>query len=343
MLDILDSLEKWRTEDRSILLATVTKTWGSAPRRAGSKMGIAIDGEIPDIIGSVSGGCVEGAVIDAADRVNRSGRPELLDFGVSDDDAWDVGLTCGGKISVFVESLDRDWLATVAPPVREDLPTTTVTILGGDAAGAKLTLDDAGSVLYRVGQWPEAIEIRAQDAARAATSPRQVELDGVPVMIDAHQPRPRLMIVGGVHVAMPLQDFARQLGFRVSIIDPRRAFATTERFPDVDTILHSYPQKALAQLGLDASTFLAVLTHDPKIDDPALIAGLQSAAPYVGVLSSHRTHEKRLARLRDAGLTEDQLARIRTPIGVDIGASNPEEIALCIMAEIIAVRNGVQT
>jgi xanthine dehydrogenase accessory factor len=140
---------------------------------------------------------------------------------------------------------------------------------------------------------------------------------------------------------MPLQVYARQLGFRVSIIDPRAAFASKERFPDVATILHSYPDKALTQLGLDGDTYLAVLTHDPKIDDPALITALATDVPYIGVLSSQRTHNRRTERLMQAGITEEQLKRIRTPIGIDIGAKTPEEIALCIMAEIIAVRNGV--
>jgi xanthine dehydrogenase accessory factor len=163
------------------------------------------------------------------------------------------------------------------------------------------------------------------------------------VMVDVHRPRPHLIIIGGVHIAMPLQGFARQVGFRVSIVDPRRAFATAERFPEVSAILHQYPDKALPELGLDEDTYLAVLTHDPKIDDPALITALPSSAPYIGVLSSSRTHEKRSARLAEKGITAELLSRVNTPIGIDIGAKTPEEIALCILAEIVAVRNGVRT
>ena len=162
------------------------------------------------------------------------------------------------------------------------------------------------------------------------------------VMIDIQAQRPHLILIGGVHVSIPLQEMARQLGFRVSIVDPRSAFASAERFPDVANILRSYPDKALPQLGLDSSAYLAVLTHDPKIDDKALITALPASIPYIGVLSSSRTHRQRVARLKQAGLSDDLIAQIRTPIGIDIGASTPEEIAVCILAEIIAVRNGVR-
>jgi xanthine dehydrogenase accessory factor len=161
-------------------------------------------------------------------------------------------------------------------------------------------------------------------------------------MVDIVNPRPHLIIVGGVHVAMPLQAMARMLGFRVSLIDPRQAFATKERFPDVDSISHEYPTKALAKLGLDKDSYLAVLTHDPKIDDQALISALPANIAYVGVLSSSRTHEKRTARLKEAGISDDLFEQIYTPIGIGLGGMNPEEIALGIMSEIIAVRNGVR-
>ena len=162
-------------------------------------------------------------------------------------------------------------------------------------------------------------------------------------MVDLQVERSHLILIGGVHVSIPLQAMATQVGFRVSIVDPRAAFASEERFPDVANILHSYPDKALPQLGLDRSTYLAVLTHDPKIDDKALITALPANIPYVGVLSSGRTHRQRVARLKEAGLSDELIAQIRTPIGIDIGASTPEEIAVCILAEIIAVRNGLRS
>ncbi|MBC7869862.1 MAG: XdhC family protein, partial [Chitinophagaceae bacterium] len=180
-----------------------------------------------------------------------------------------------------------------------------------------------------------------QNALQQNKSSRE-QLLGQDILIDVYQPRPRLVIVGGAHVAIALNTIAHLLGFRVMLIDPRRAFATAERFPDVEMISHSYPDKALAEMGITSETYIAILTHDPKIDDPALRAALPANAPYVGVLSSKRTHEQRIKRLTEAGISPELLARIRTPIGIEIGAKTPEEIALCIMAEIVAVRNGVR-
>ena len=162
------------------------------------------------------------------------------------------------------------------------------------------------------------------------------------VMVDIQASRPHLILIGGVHVSIPLQEMARQVGFRVSIIDPRSAFASEERFPNVANIMHTYPDRALPALGLDRNTYLAVLTHDPKIDDKALTTALPAKLPYIGVLSSRRTHEKRVARLKEAGISDELIQQIRTPIGIDIGSSTPEEIALSILAEIVAVRNGVR-
>ncbi len=340
MLDILESVENWLTENRNVALATVVQTWGSAPRGVGSKMAIT---DAMAMVGSVSGGCVETAVIEEALESLKTGKPRLLTFGVSDDTAWDVGLTCGGKISVFVEPLDKNWWPVAAKAVRENQIAATVTIIEGEDAGQKAVYAADGTVEYATQglstnqQTAFATVAQAQLQSGRATSAEQA------IMVDVHQPRPHLIIIGGVHVAMPLQLFAREVGFRVSVIDPRQVFATPERFPEVESILHSYPDKALPQLGLDKNTYIAVLTHDPKIDDKALITALPSAVPYVGVLSSQRTHKQRLERLAEAGLTQEQTNRIRTPVGLDIGAKTPEEIALCILAEIVAVRNGVLT
>jgi len=179
----------------------------------------------------------------------------------------------------------------------------------------------------------------AQDAIASGNSVR-TRIASFEVLIEVFNPRPRLVIIGGAHVAMALSVFAQQLGFRVVLIDPRKAFATPERFPDVEFIDHRYPDKVLSEIGINSETYIAVLTHDPKIDDPALRVALPSPAPYIGILSSKRTHEKRVERLTGAGLDSQLMTRIRTPIGLDIGAKSPEEVALCIMAEIIAVRNG---
>ncbi len=335
MLDILDSVTRWLQEGRQIALATVVQTWGAAPRGVGSKMAVTAD---MAVAGSVSGGCVEGAVVESALEGLEDGRPRLLTFGVSDDEAWDVGLTCGGSISVFVEPLDTAWWSLLAPQVQQHRPATTVTMLAGDTAGSKLLLGPDGAEAYRSGGFADPVAQALANLEDSESGHREIE--GHDVMLERHVPGPQLIIIGGVHVAMPLQAFARELGFRVTLIDPRRVFATRERFPEVDRILHDYPDVALQETGLDHNSYLAVLTHDPKIDDPALIAALQSPAPYVGVLSSPRTHRQRLARLHAAGLGKSQTDRIRTPIGLEIGSRTPEEIALSIMAEIVSVRSG---
>ena len=208
--------------------------------------------------------------------------------------------------------------------------------------GEKILLDGAGELLYRT-QGLADDDIAAMRAVAGASNKSGLTTMGeTRVMVDMQVERPHLIMVGGVHVAIPLQAMAAQVGYRVSIVDPRAAFASAERFPDVANILHTYPDKALPQLGLDRSTYLAVLTHDPKIDDKALITALPAGIPYIGVLSSGRTHKQRVARLKEAGISDELIAQIRTPIGIDIGAGTPEEIAVCILAEIIAVRNGVR-
>ena len=339
MLDILDTMNRWLAEERALALATVVKTWGSAPRREGAKMGVTRE---MTMIGSVSGGCVEGAVVEEAVAGLRDGRPRLLKFGVADDMAWEVGLTCGGSIEIFVEPLDSLWWDAVAELAESDRFGVTVTIMEGDLIGEKVLLDAAGDRLYQTGGLNNGA-VKAMRAVAAKSSKSGVRKMGeTRVMVDLQVERPHLILIGGVHVAIPLQAMAAQVGFRVSIVDPRSAFASRERFPSVANILHSYPDKALPELGLDRSTYLAVLTHDPKIDDKALITALPANIPYVGVLSSGRTHRQRAARLKEAGLSDELLAQIRTPIGIDIGASTPEEIAVCILAEIIAVRNGLR-
>jgi xanthine dehydrogenase accessory factor len=334
MLDILKTVNQWLAEGQRVALAIVAETWGSAPRQQGAKMAVT-----PDLamIGSVSAGCVEGAVIEEMQAALKSGNGKLLSFGVGDETAWEVGLTCGGNIKVYVEPLNVEWWRAACDLVTQDKRATTITVINGEKSGQKVLYDESGEIVFSTGDMALADMIDTYQKSGLSV------LGDYEVMVDVHRPRPHLIIIGGVHIAMPLQGFARQVGFRVSIVDPRRAFATAERFPEVSAILHQYPDKALPELGLDEDTYLAVLTHDPKIDDPALITALPSSAPYIGVLSSSRTHEKRSARLAEKGITAELLSRVNTPIGIDIGAKTPEEIALCILAEIVAVRNGVRT
>ena len=339
MRDILETVDRWLDEGRDVALATVAKTWGSAPRREGSKLAIAGD---LSMIGSVSGGCVEGAVVEEALAGLRDGKPRLLKFGVADDLAWEVGLTCGGSIEVYVEPLDGDCWRAMAGLARDDRYGASATVVAGERIGAKLLLDGQGEALHESANLPESMAADLSEIAVKATKSGIVERGERRIMVDCLESRPHLILVGGVHVSIPLAAMAREVGFRVSIVDPRSAFASEERFPHVENILHSYPDKALPELGLDGSSYLAVLTHDPKIDDKALLTALPAGIPYVGVLSSGRTHKQRVARLKDEGLSDDLIGRIHTPIGVEIGAGTPEEIAVCILAEVIAVRNGAR-
>ena len=340
MFDIMDTVDEWLQKGKNIALATVVETWGSSPRQAGAKMAVTDD---MAMIGSVSGGCVETAVVQEAIDSMKHHNPRLLHFGVSDDTAWNVGLACGGKMAVYVEPLDKVWWRAAADAARQNKATATVTLLEGETAGQKMLIDSTGSVAYASPALASEVSTAFVQAGRAGIERRKPEHTTVAemnILVDVHRPLPRLIIIGGAHVAMTLHNFARQLGFRVAVIDPRKVFATAERFPDVDCLLHTYPDKALVEIGLDADTYVAVLTHDPKIDDPALRVALPSPAPYVGVLSSKRSHQKRIERLTAQGVTAEDLARVRTPIGLEIGAKSPEEIALSIMAEIIAARNG---
>lgn len=338
MLDILDMMNQWIDDNRKIALATVVKTWGSAPRREGSKMGITSD---MAMIGSVSGGCVEGAVVEEGVGGLKDGKPRLLKFGVADDTAWEVGLTCGGSIEVYVEPLDQTWWEKTSKLAQSDEYSVTVTVLEGDSIGAKVLFDGQSNVLHQTDNVSDALLASMTEIAQSAKKTGMITLDETRVMVDIQASRPHLILIGGVHVSIPLQEMAQMVGFRVSIIDPRSAFASEERFPNVANIMHTYPDKALPELGLDRNTYLAVLTHDPKIDDKALTTALPANLPYITVLSSSRTHVKRVARLKKLGISDELIEQIRTPAGIDIGSTTPEEIALCILAEIVAVRNGV--
>jgi xanthine dehydrogenase accessory factor len=340
MFEILDTIEAWLQQGKTVALATVADTWGSSPRQVGARMGVTAD---MAMVGSVSGGCVESAVIQEAVDCLADGRPRLLHFGVSDETAWDVGLACGGKVSVYVEPLDTRWWKVAACAIRENRALATATILAGASAGQKVYVDGvSGEIRESPGLSAEHSKTLS-DAARSALEQRKTEhkrIGELDVLIEVLRPQPRLIMVGGGHVATALQSFARQLGFQVALVDPRQVFASHDRFPDIETILTSYPDKAFSQLGLDSETYIAILTHDPKIDDPALRRALPSDVAYIGILSSKRSHQQRVERLTNAGLDARLFERIHVPIGLDIGAKTPEEIALAIMAQIIAVRNG---
>ena len=336
MKDVLEKLDHWRNEDQQIAVTTVVETWGSAPRPVGSKMVTTLSG---GIAGSVSAGCVEGAVIEESEKVMKSNEPQLVEFGVADETAWEVGLACGGKIKVFVEpglSLDSIYHEMKTNLV-DGIPFVTITFLEGSpkSSNKKLLLGSDGK---QVGDLviPEDARIEVINQAKeflAIEKSGTITLtDGSPVFIESHPLPPKLIIIGAVHLSEPLITIANTIGFDTLLIDPREAFATEDRFPHVGELVQEWPQDALENISLDKSAYIAVLTHDPKLDDPALQIALKSGARYIGALGSRRTNEKRIERLRNAGLSEDQLSRLHAPIGVDLGGRSSSEIAVSIMA-----------
>ncbi len=304
----------WYEAGRGAVLATVVETWGSAPRRVGAQLVIAGDGEMQ---GSVSGGCVEGAVVlEAADALEK-GEARVLEYGVSDGDAFAVGLACGGTIRILVE------------PVGEVMPPALLEDLVADRAArvpVAYEVDLSGSTRRL---------IREGYADRFAMDRSGFEPD-TDVFIGIHNPPLRLAIVGAVHIAQALVPMARIAGYDPVIIDPRGAFGSEARFPG-ETILDDWPDEALATYGLDTRTALVLLTHDPKLDDPALHIALRSGAFYIGALGSKRTHAKRVERLTQAGFDAETIARIHGPVGLDIGASGPPEIAVSILAQMTQI------
>lgn len=310
----------WHREGRGAVLATVVQTWGSAPRPVGSQLVVSGSGQMT---GSVSGGCVEGAVVQEAAEALKDGRPRLLTFGVADDDAFAVGLACGGTIRVLVEPVG---------PSKGGLPEATL----ADLVAARAARQPVALLVH-----PELTERRLtagpgdekadEIAARMRSDRSGMEEDGW--FIGIHNPPLRMAIVGAVHIAQPLVAMARACGYDPTLIDPRGAFGSADRFPG-ETILDEWPDEAMALFAPDQRAAVVTLTHDPKLDDPALMAALQSDAFYVGCLGSTRTHAKRLERLRAAGVTESQIARLHAPVGLDIGAKSPAEIAVSIIAEI---------
>ncbi|SLN22799.1 putative xanthine dehydrogenase subunit A [Pseudoruegeria aquimaris] len=316
--DIPETALRWHREGRRAALATVVETWGSAPRPVGSQLAISGEGEIA---GSVSGGCVEGAVVIEALEALESGETLMLEYGVSDDEAFAVGLACGGRIRVMVEpvgaALPESLLADLVAARAARRPVACVV----DTQRWERRLADA-----------EDSELGEAIAARFRSDRSGFEEE---VFLAIHNPPLRMVVVGAVHIAQPLMVMARLAGYDAVLVDPRPAFGAESRFPG-ETILDDWPDAALNEHGLDARTAVVTLTHDPKLDDPAIRVALASDVFYLGCLGSTRTHAKRVARLTEAGFTEAQIARIHAPVGLDIGAKSPAEIAISIMAEITA-------
>jgi xanthine dehydrogenase accessory factor len=344
MQSIFDTVDRWATEKHRIAVATVVRTWGSSPQGVGARMAIRDSGEF---VGSVSGGCVEGAVIEEALKVIQSNRPSLLHFGVADETAWDVGLACGGEIDVYIEPVDDDRIG-VYHEMKVNFDRQRAFILAQvirgseNAIGQYLFLAEGYEPTSRMDQ-PLLDRVFDQAASlfeEGVSLSKEFHLDDktIEIFFTYQGPGPKLIIVGAVHISISLVDMAKALGYKVFVVDPRSAFSTEERFPEVDGLVRKWPDQALLEIGLDRSTAVAVLTHDPKLDDPALQVALPSDAFYIGALGSRTTQKKRYQRLLERGITEEHLARLRGPIGLNLGGRKPEEIALSIMAEIVAVR-----
>ena len=340
MQEILADVDNWLANALPVAVATVIQTWGSAPRKAGAKMALTPDGRLS---GSVSGGCVEGAVAEIGLEVLATGRPRLVEFGVADETAWAVGLACGGSLQLFVEPLQPAVYATVREWLAQERAGVAATVIVGSAEifGRTLLIHADGQT---TGALDPAFDPEVRQAALAALRHGQSTVytpknaADTRIFLEVHLPAPHLILVGGVHIAIALAQIAQILGYRATVIDPRRAFGNQTRFPHVDRLIQAWPDDAFQTVPLTTNTAVALLTHDPKIDDPALKIVLASPAFYVGALGSRRTHAHRRQRLARAGLTEALIDRIHAPIGLDIHAQTPAEIALAIMAEIVAAR-----
>ena len=358
MRDILNTITKWWDADEAFGLATVVSTFRSAPRDPGAAL--AVEGG--EVIGSVSGGCVEGAVYELATEVTGSGQPVLQRYGFSDDDAFAVGLTCGGILDVFVEPVSKRTfpeLGAIHEAVEQGEPVAVATVISGPGqVGARRviwgdpTRESTGSLAPGLDLAPGVDLDAAVDEdvrgmlAQGVTGIRHYGAHGerggdeLSVFVNAFAPAPRMYVFGAIDFAAAVARTGKFLGYHVTVCDARPVFATRSRFPDADEIVVDWPHRFLATAEVDARTAIAVLTHDPKFDVPVLEVALRSGAGYIGVMGSRRTHEDRLERLRAAGLTDEELSRMRSPIGLDLGARTPEETAISIAAELIQLRWG---
>ena len=355
MRDVLEDLMRRYSAGETVAVGTVVATFSSAPRAPGAAMVVTEDGAVS---GSVSGGCVEGAVYELGQEVIGSGEGVLQRYGVSDDDAFAVGLTCGGIIDVYVEAINAarfPELADLAKSVQVEEPVALATVVEHPDAGRRgahliiwpdRVAGDLGS--------PRANDAVVDDARGLLASGRSGMLhygvdgqrrgEGMAVFVNSFEPPPRMLVFGAIDFAAAMARLGSYLGYRVTVCDARPVFATNSRFPSAHEVVVSWPHKYLAAEvaagRIDSRTVIAVLTHDPKFDVPVLEVALRCEAGYIGAMGSRRTHDDRMARLREAGLTEDELDRLSSPIGLNLGARTPEETAISIAAEIISIRWG---
>ncbi|MFI0809464.1 XdhC family protein [Streptomyces echinatus] len=354
MLDLAEELDRWTEEGREYAVATVVAVGGSAPRGPGAALAVDSAGTV---IGSVSGGCVEGAVYDLCRQALRTGESVTERFGYSDDDAFAVGLTCGGTIDVLITPVGgqapaRPVLASALSAAARDEPSALARVARGPAGllGGALLVRPDGTYRGGLGGHPGLDRTAAAEARALLETGRTGTVDlsadgshcpgGLTLLVESNVPPPRMIVFGAVDFASALVRAGKFLGYHVTVCDARPVFATRVRFPDADEIVVDWPHRYLRRTTTDARTVLAVLTHDAKFDVPLLKAALRLPLAFVGAMGSRRTHEDRDRRLRAEGVTEPELARLRSPIGLDLGARTPEETALSIAAEIVAARRG---
>jgi xanthine dehydrogenase accessory factor len=340
MRDLLSDYEML-AETGPVGRAVVTQVWGSAPRPEGACLLATAQGRMA---GSVSGGCVETAAAEEIRAAMAQNAPKKVGWGVTHERAWEMGLSCGGTIEVFVEPSVRPEVLAAA---RRESGSVVATVIGGAAPiGSGLVVEESGA-RTRLGELPAALEAPISERAGGALGGlvSQVatiagEQGEVEIFLEVFPRRPTLLIFGGVHIATALVRMAQPLGFRTVVADGRESFLTRERFPNADELVLGWPEEVFRRVGLDTATCVCILTHDPKFDEPALELALRSPACYIGAIGSKKTQAHRRERLHAAGFSEAEIARLHGPIGLDLGGRNPAEIALAILAEITAVRYG---
>ncbi len=345
IVDNLEKLLKWQSEGKQTALSTVIWKQGSALRSVGAKMAISSEMEMS---GSVSGGCIEGAVVQEALKVMESGEPTLLEYGIADETAWSVGLACGGTIRVLVQNVNEGsegefnsyMVKQMVELLEAGTPFASLVKLDGEEKGGFRLLVDGEVIPNNRADWIDLALMEDVKSMEQTETSRIVESGEQEIFIDIYNPQPRLISIGAVHIALPLTQMAQITGFSTVVIDPRKAFNTARRFPHGGKRLLMWPDEGLNEIGLDEKDYLLLLTHDDKLDLPALELALNRNVKYIGMLSSRQARDKRYAKLEEDGFSSEQLARIHAPVGLDIGARSQEEIALSILAEMTAVRYG---
>jgi xanthine dehydrogenase accessory factor len=348
MRELLDDIERWRSAGDRVALARVVGVDGSGPRLPGAAMAVSNQSEVA---GSVSGGCVEGAILTEALEVLETGSSKLLTYGIADEDAFAVGLTCGGTIHVFVQPLQWSLYDPLADVIRAQEPVALASMLEGPRPGTNLLVRPGADAVGTLGD-TDLDRVVARDAlaelSAGITTTRHYGVTGearrqdVAVFIESFAPPPQMVVFGAVDFTAALVKVAKVLGYRVTVCDARAVFATHQRFPQADEVVVDWPDRFMAKVGADLGPrdAVCVLTHDHKFDVPAILAALETKVGYLGAMGSRRTNADRLARLRETGVDGAGLDRVMAPIGLDIGARTPEETAISICAEIIASRTG---